>query len=79
MYDRSLQLYKAICAFELFTGGGDADSDGEIDADDEDERLHHYTKRLEGARSTGKAVGKLTMSDIDKWYNKGWYTLFNDW
>ena len=55
------------------------DSDGEIDADDEDECLHCYTKCLEGARGTGKAVGKLMVSDIDKWYNKGWYTLFNDW
>jgi hypothetical protein len=51
--------------FELFTGGGgDADEDG-------------YGTRIEAARKGGLHVGNLTAKTLAKWYDLGWYDLFN--
>jgi hypothetical protein len=53
--------------FESFTGGGgDADEDG-------------YGTRIEAACKGGVHVGNLTAKTLAKWYNLGWYDLFNLW
>jgi hypothetical protein len=62
VYDCSFRLYKKICAFESFTGGG---GDGDLsDGDNEDTQLDQYATWLEGARGARKDVGKLSVKDI---------------
>lgn len=75
-YSRSLQTYNLIVAFEKFTGNGGGDVD--VDADDAKKAIKVLGERISGARRAGHAVGKLTATIVNEWYEKGFYKIFNE-
>ncbi|KAJ3858714.1 hypothetical protein EV359DRAFT_68784 [Lentinula novae-zelandiae] len=80
LWDRSFRTYKNICIFESVTGGGgDGDEATGVKFKESDsEEMHIHRKKLVRAKETGKDVGTLKAEDIEKWYSKGWFQLFNN-
>ncbi|KAF9061056.1 hypothetical protein BDP27DRAFT_1429370 [Rhodocollybia butyracea] len=79
LWDRSFRVYKNICAFEGVTGGGGDGDEQDVDGKNNDtEEMKMYRKQLARAKRTGKEVGTLKAEEIDKWYSKGWFQLFNN-
>ncbi|KAI6011134.1 hypothetical protein EDC04DRAFT_2610023 [Pisolithus marmoratus] len=66
-YERLRKVFTQILTYESFTGNGDGDADTE-----------DFDGRIEKARQAGKAVGDLNGTVLKVWYEKGWYTLFNN-
>ena len=91
-FNRSLSIFKQILDFETVTrGGGDADLIDDPDEDSADEDAEEYEARkkvqcrdlfgskLAIAKNQGFNVSKLTITTVEKWYEWGWYDLFNLW
>ncbi|KAJ3860707.1 hypothetical protein EV359DRAFT_85047 [Lentinula novae-zelandiae] len=80
LWDHSFRTYKNICIFESVTGGGgDGDEATGVkfkESDSEEMQIHR--KKLARAKETGKDVGTLKAEDIEKWYSKGWFQLFDN-
>ncbi|KAJ3924172.1 MAG: hypothetical protein NXY57DRAFT_970571, partial [Lentinula lateritia] len=80
LWDCSFRTYKNICIFESVTGcGGDGDEATGVkfkESDSEEMQIHR--KKLARAKETGKDVGTLKAEDIEKWYSKGWFQLFDN-
>ncbi|CAA7269087.1 unnamed protein product [Cyclocybe aegerita] len=72
-WDRALKTFAWIEQVEKFTGGG---GDADIDDLDEDQKLIHYTEKLEAVRGARQEVGSLQAKTIIKWQEKKWYDLF---
>ncbi|KAG8984827.1 hypothetical protein FRB90_005102 [Tulasnella sp. 427] len=63
--ERVIKIYKHIVAFEDHTGGGgDGDDDGLTEAE-------KIKNKLDSAQAAGKAVGKITVAEIQKWRENG--------
>jgi hypothetical protein len=69
LWQRSLETFGYIVAFESFTGNGG----GDPDSDDPTAILRH---KLDGARRVGVAVGNLRPDIIETWEKNGWRDLF---
>ncbi|OJA20409.1 hypothetical protein AZE42_12947, partial [Rhizopogon vesiculosus] len=66
-YERLRRVFSYILNFESITGNGGGDPDIEV-----------LDEKIETARSAGKDVGNLSGATLKKWYQEGWYELFND-
>ncbi|KAJ3919583.1 hypothetical protein F5877DRAFT_77930 [Lentinula edodes] len=80
LWDRSFRTYKNICIFESVTGGGgDGDEATGVKFKESDSgEMQTHRKKLARAKETGKDVRTLKVEDIEKWYSKGWFQLFDN-
>ncbi|KAJ4486620.1 hypothetical protein C8J55DRAFT_558618 [Lentinula edodes] len=80
LWDCSFRTYKNICIFESVTGGGgDGDEATGVKFNESDsEEMQTHCRKLAKAKETGKDVGTLKAEDIEKWYSKGWFQLFDN-
>ena len=91
-FNRSPSIFKQILDFESVTvGRGDADLiDGPYeDSDDEDAEEYGAKKKarcqdffgskLAITKNQHLNVSNLTIITVKKWYEQGWYDLFNLW
>ncbi|KAJ6559721.1 hypothetical protein B0H19DRAFT_1069450 [Mycena capillaripes] len=68
LWQRSLETFGYIVAFESFTGNGG----GDADSDDPSAIL----KKLDAARTAGLPIGTLKPAVLETWENHGWRDLF---
>ncbi|KAG1720965.1 hypothetical protein EDD22DRAFT_962669 [Suillus occidentalis] len=66
-YERLRRVFSYILTFESITGNGGGDPDVEV-----------LDEKIENARTAGKDIGNLSGATLKKWYDEGWYALFND-
>lgn len=66
-YERLRKIFSYILNFESMTGNGGGDPD-----------VDELDDKIESARTAGKDVGTLSGAILKKWYEQGWYDLFNE-
>jgi hypothetical protein len=66
-YECLRRIFSYILNFESITGNGGGDPDVEV-----------LDEKIENARISGKDVGNLSGAMLKKWYEEGWYELFNN-
>ncbi|KAG1750581.1 uncharacterized protein EDB91DRAFT_1078599 [Suillus paluster] len=66
-YERLRRVFSYILNFESITGNGGGDPDVEV-----------LDEKIENARTAGKDIGNLSGATLKKWYDEGWYKLFNN-
>lgn len=66
-YERMRKVFSYILNFESMMGNGGGDPD-----------VNELDDKIEKARVAGKDVGTLSGAMLKKWYEKGWYDLFNN-
>ncbi|KAG2742877.1 hypothetical protein P692DRAFT_20747308 [Suillus brevipes Sb2] len=66
-YKHLRRVFSYILTFESITGNGGGDPDVEV-----------LDEKIENARTAGKDIGNLSGATLKKWYDEGWYALFND-
>ncbi|KAG6332468.1 hypothetical protein ID866_6624 [Astraeus odoratus] len=72
-YERNLNLFKSIHAFETFHGRA---GNPPVTGINENDRLREYERRIQLARKGGCEIGNVNARTIDHWHRTGWYDLF---
>ncbi|KAI0671577.1 hypothetical protein C8Q78DRAFT_972858 [Trametes maxima] len=71
-FHRNLEVFKQIHAFQLYS----SNYLRQMQAENPDVEPPNVDVVLEAARSAGLNVGSLNVKVIDRWYETGWYELF---